>query len=209
MRVRGEQVARVGLILQESGKSFLDARQSEQRHRPELAGIANHRRGIEIGQGIFHGQHEGRLPGSQQNIAGQQGAGAVVAFDEQLRLAERPHVKAGGQFPNRLVQMAGAPLDDVLDATLRLVVEPVLGGFEMLGKFGAQVLVWTAQDDIVQFEQVLMLAHGKNVDAPINQDIDVRIAGQQVVDDLVAHRVPLRTQLLVDGLELSLHLAQG
>jgi hypothetical protein len=73
----------------------------------------------------------------------------VVAFDEQLRFAQRPHVEAGGQFPNRFAQMAGAPFDDILDSAFRLFVEPFLGGLEVLGEFGAQGLIGTAQDDVV------------------------------------------------------------
>jgi len=74
LRVQGEQVARVGLILQESGKAMVDARQPEQGHRPELAGIADHCRGFEIG----HGLHRARFEAAAAHEAARRGLDGVI-----------------------------------------------------------------------------------------------------------------------------------
>ena len=77
LRVQGEQVARVGLILQESGKAMVDARQPEQGHRPELAGIADHCRGFEIGHGLHRPPRGG---GSARGGAARTGWGDLRAY---------------------------------------------------------------------------------------------------------------------------------
>lgn len=105
--------------------------------------------------------------------------------------------------------MAGVPLNDILDPALPLFVERTFGGRDMRGEFGAPLRVPTAQHQGIQFQQVLMLAHDKNVDARIHQGIDVGITRQRIFDDLVAHRVPLPAQLLVDDIAFHLHPTQG
>ncbi len=104
--------------------------------------------------------------------------------------------------------MAGPPLDQILDATARFIVKTGFSRFDMPAKFGALRLIRPAQHDVVQFEQILVLALGENVDVPFDQDIDEGVPRQQVFDNRVAHRIVLPAQARVERFKLCLDPTQ-
>jgi len=196
------------VVPQERCQPLADPGRAEQRPRAVLVDVPDDRGRLEVGGRVLHRQHEGRLPVAQEDGAHDQRPGPMVALDEKLRLAQHPHVHAGGAAPGGLVGVARVPLDHVLDPGLPLLVEAPLAGGQMAGVGGPPRFAPPAQHERVQLQQMLDVAEGEHVGAGRDERVHEGVAGQHVVDDAVVQRIAVGAQALVDAGELGLHAPQ-
>src|SRR5262249_2573573 len=97
-RTRSEVLV-VRPILQETGKTFLHARQLHQEGRGCLRRLLDQGRGIEVGLRVVDGEHKWGLAGPRQDVAHDQSARAVIALDVQLWLAQDTDIHACRTLP--------------------------------------------------------------------------------------------------------------
>src|SRR5262245_58498604 len=96
-----------------------------------LAGHPDQRGGVEVALRVVDLEHERRARRADQQIAHDQGTGAMVALDEQLRLAQHADVDTRGLFPGVVAFVALVPFRDVANAATWRLVEVGLGRLDM------------------------------------------------------------------------------
>ena len=170
--------------------------------------VADHRGRIEIALGIFQRQHKRWQPGAHQQIADDQRATAVVAFDEQLRLAEDAHIHTGRTLPHRFTAIRAVPIEQVLDTAFNVVEEVLLGGGQVLRVFHAARRVATAEHRGVDLQHQVQMMKVKQVNAPCDIVVNQRIAFKHVVQHFVGQGVARLGKLRAELGKAALHFAE-
>src|SRR5215470_13882635 len=125
-RLSREQISPVGVLGEKRRQLLREAGRAEPHREALLLDVLDHRRRIEVRPGVIGSEDERRLVLADENAADDQGAGPVVALDEQLGPAEQADVQARSPRPHRLAAAALIPLDDIANPAVLLLVEPLL-----------------------------------------------------------------------------------
>jgi hypothetical protein len=121
MRLRTEELC----------KAFLHTWQFRQQGRRRFLRLFDECRRVEVSLSVINGEHKGRFPIPHQNIAHDQSASAVIAFDVELWLAQNAHLHTSGTLPGGLALMPIIPAQDITDIAFFLLVEALGGGLNM------------------------------------------------------------------------------
>ena len=174
-----------------------------------LAQYAAQARRVELASGVVRCDDERRLAGARQHEAHDQGAGAVVALDEELGLGHRVAVDADRLAPGIVALMPLVSLHHLADATALRLIKMALARCDVAVVALTRLRIDSAEHDRVELKQIGVLAALERVDAVGRHAFQMAVLCKKVVDDLVLELVTARGEVGVDLRERALKVPQA